>query len=232
MSAQDRGWGPPGCTTDQLVRITHPGLVDTDPYFPLRVRREVAPLFSELVRWLVAERARLDRPPLTSSGGYNKRLIAGSDQWSNHSWGLAGDFCADQNPMRRPLTSDMPPGTAEKASSLGMRWGGSYTGTPDPMHFEFTGTPADAQQIALGLSQEEDTMTPAQEKKLDGVEYRVKRLQESVDAVYAAAARQQASLAALEAALAAGGADQAALVDAARTGAAAALEGLTLKAEQ
>jgi hypothetical protein len=33
----------------------------------------------------------------------------------------------------------------------GLRWGGEYTGTPDPMHFEFMLTPADADSITASL---------------------------------------------------------------------------------
>lgn len=173
MTAQSLGWGPPGCSAQQLVRLTHPGLVDHPPYFPVRVRREVAPLFLELIRWLVTERARLGLPPLTSSGGYNKRLQRGSTtKWSNHSWGLAVDFNAATNPMRRPLRTDMPPGAAAKAKALGMRWGGDYSGTPDPMHFEVVVSPGEAARIARSLTdradrtREDDDMTPQQAQQL------------------------------------------------------------------
>jgi len=144
-------------------------MVTSSPYFPLNVRREVAPLFAELCRWLVAERRRLGRPPLTCSGGYNKRLVRGStSSWSNHSWALAGDFCVAQNPMQDTLRTDMPPGTSAKAKSLGMVWGGDYSGRKDPMHFEFVGSPADARRLVAGLDAppEEDDMTPDQSRQL------------------------------------------------------------------
>lgn len=152
MTAQDLGWGPPGCTRQQLVRVVVPGMVDSLPYFPLQVRREVAPLFHELCLWLVAERKRRGLPPLTCSGGYNKRLIRGSSTaWSNHSWGLAGDFCVATNPMRSPLTTDMPPGTSAMAASLGMVWGGDYKRRPDPMHFEVVEGPDAVRRLVAGL---------------------------------------------------------------------------------
>lgn len=161
MTAQTRGWGPPGCTATQLVRIAMPGLIDHPPYFPVRVRREVAPLFRELIAWLVAERAERGLTT-TSSGGYNKRLIAGTNQWSNHSWGLAVDLDAATNPYRSPLRTDMPPGTSAKARSLGMRWGGDYTGKPDPMHFEFMGTPADAARLVRSIDDRADRDRPTE----------------------------------------------------------------------
>lgn len=147
------GWGQAGCDSTQLVRVEVPGMLDSAPYFPLRVRREVAPLFTEMVRWLVAERRRLGLPPVTSSGGYNKRPVRGSlTEWSNHSWALAGDFNVAANPMQSTLRTDMPAGTSVKARSLGLRWGGDYAGRKDPMHFEFVGTPADAARLVAALS--------------------------------------------------------------------------------
>jgi hypothetical protein len=165
MSAEDRGWGPPGCTADQLERVVVAGMLDTTPYFPLRVRREVAPLFAELCRWLVAERRRYGLSPLSSSGGYNKRKIAGTDVWSNHSWGLAADLNAATNPHRRPLATDMPPGTREKAASLGLRWGADFS-KPDPMHFEFLGTPADARRYVAALNTQEEIVSPEDIEKV------------------------------------------------------------------
>lgn len=173
VSAQSRGWGPPGCTSSQLVRIVVPGMLDSAPYFPMRVRREVAPLFREMLLWLASERQRLGLPPLSSSGGYNKRpKRPPATGWSNHSWGLAGDVNAGANPMQRTLRTDMPPGTSAKARSLGLSWGGDWTGTKDPMHFEFIGTPADAARRVAELRAtqarpapelpEEDDVSPQQ----------------------------------------------------------------------
>lgn len=144
-NAQDRGWGAPGgLGREDLLLVDCPGI-------PLRVRAEVAPLFTELVRWLVVERTRTNAPPLSSAGGYNPRKIAGTSKWSNHAWGLAADFNAATNPYSRRGTTDMPPGTSAKAKSLGMRWGGDYTGKRDAMHFEFMGTPADAARLVAAL---------------------------------------------------------------------------------
>jgi hypothetical protein len=143
-SAQDRGWGRPGCRADQLAVVAVPGI-------RLNVRSEVAPLFVELVDWLTRERAADRVPALSSSGGYVKRFIDGTTTWSNHSWGLAADFNAGTNEYGWNATTDMPDGTSATAKRLGMRWGGDYTGKKDGMHFEFMGTPADASRIAAGL---------------------------------------------------------------------------------
>jgi small-conductance mechanosensitive channel len=47
----------------------------------------------------------------------------------------------------------------------GLRWGGTFSTTPDPMHFEFMGTPADAARITAKLRQEELTIVDAATKK-------------------------------------------------------------------
>ena len=54
--------------------------------------------------------------------------------------------------MRRPLTTDLPLPRAEQlATRYGFRWGGRWS-TPDPMHFEFAGTPTDADRLAAVLA--------------------------------------------------------------------------------
>jgi hypothetical protein len=75
----------------------------------------------------------------------NCRAIAGTNIPSNHSWGTAIDINAPANPRRRPLTTNIPRGVREMWKNNGFRWGGDFTtSVPDPMHFEFTGTVADA----------------------------------------------------------------------------------------
>lgn len=146
---QNRGWGPPGLRQDQLIRLH--GIKDTGSGgVPLYVNRRVAPLFVELIRLLKAN----GYSKIASSGGYNKRYIKGTTTWSNHSWGLAVDFNAATNPYKSgPLITDMPPNANAIAQSLGMRWGGTYKRTKDAMHYEFMGTPEDADRIIreLGL---------------------------------------------------------------------------------
>lgn len=157
MSAQDRGWGSPGCSASQLAVVAVPGI-------QLNVRCEVAPLFVELVDWLERERVAARVPPLSSSGGYVKRYIDGTTTWSNHSWGLAADFNAGTNPCAWNATTDMPQGTSEKAKSLGMRWGGDYTGRKDGMHFEFMGTPDVAARLVEALRPKPVGWSPVSER--------------------------------------------------------------------
>lgn len=86
------------------------------------------------------------------TGGYNCRAIGGTSSPSNHSWGLAIDINWLTNPMRRPLTTDIPDWMVDLWNRYGFAWGGDYSSTPDAMHFEFMGTPAQADEMtALAL---------------------------------------------------------------------------------
>ncbi|WFG44373.1 M15 family metallopeptidase [Pseudonocardia alni] len=87
-------------------------------------------------------------------GGYNCRPIGGTRSPSNHSWGLAVDLNWQRNPMKRPLTTDMPDWMVRLWNRYGFAWGGHYSGTPDAMHFEFMGTPEQADAMTA-LAQRE-----------------------------------------------------------------------------
>jgi hypothetical protein len=109
---------------------------------PQGVHRDVAPL----VAWLMAE-TMLRGYPLVAGWcwGYANRPIGGTSTPSNHSWGLAVDLNAPTNPRKRPLTTNMPGWMPDLWRQWGFGWGGAYTSaTPDAMHYEFLGTPADA----------------------------------------------------------------------------------------
>lgn len=138
-------WGEPGLSRTVKVPVPGGGI-------QLNVRPELEVVFTELVRRLHAARVRAGRSPLTSSGGYHKRKISGTNRWSNHSWGLAADFNAAANPYSYKYRSDFPADeTRAIARSLGFRWGGDYLFKKDPMHFEFTGSRAEAAEITRRL---------------------------------------------------------------------------------
>lgn len=98
--------------------------------------------------------------------GYCCRTIKDTATPSNHSWGLAIDINAPANPMNslswhakhgedhpsgRVLRTDIPMGVVELWEDHGFRWGGQYRTRPDPMHFEFMGTPDEAQTVTSRL---------------------------------------------------------------------------------
>ena len=143
--AQSRGWGPP-CPDSQIVSISAGGR-------NFNVHRKVATIFQAFITELVDRGYPINKGQL-DDWSYNCRKISGSNTWSNHAWGLAVDINSLTNPMKSPLTTDMPSWVRNEADLMaryGLRWGGEYSGTPDPMHFEFMLTPADADRISATL---------------------------------------------------------------------------------
>lgn len=84
--------------------------------------------------------------------GFACRPIRGTQRPSNHSTATAIDVNSLANPQRRPLTTNLPRKVRELWKGHGFRWGGDYvSSTPDPMHFEFMGSVADARTITKRL---------------------------------------------------------------------------------
>ena len=79
---------------------------------------------------------KLDATGLSDFGGcFNIRSIAGSDNWSNHSWACAIDISPSTNGFNTGH------GTIQNIvvnafKKQGFLWGGDYHGRTDPMHFE------------------------------------------------------------------------------------------------
>ncbi|MDQ3030027.1 MAG: M15 family metallopeptidase [Actinomycetota bacterium] len=153
-SAADRGWGPgwPNAQTDKIVTV-----VCGANQLRLPVRAEIGPLVAALVRDLERARGAPFRPDW--SWGFANRAIRGTSTPSNHSWGLAIDLDAPDNAMQGPPPpgrNTMPRSTGKIAARYGFRWGGAYTSRPDPMHFEYMGSPADAEGLAPDLDGQEN----------------------------------------------------------------------------
>jgi hypothetical protein len=160
--AQARGWGPP--CPEASTTIIHAG----DVGFGFKVHKRVARIFTAFLNELV-ERGYSLKGPVRDDWAYACRHIDNdpSKGWSNHAWGLAVDINARDNPQRSPLTTDMPSWVQEAGplmAKYGLRWGGTFS-TPDPMHFEFMGTPADADRITAKLRERELTIVDAATKK-------------------------------------------------------------------
>ena len=97
--------------------------------------------------------------------GFACRPIAGTRVPSNHSWGLAVDINSPANPYTHPRVTDMPPWMPLLWNRYGFAWGGNYdndgrTGKADSMHYEFMGTPADADAMTALALAELATTTP------------------------------------------------------------------------
>ena len=92
----------------------------------------VAPLQSALIN--LVSRGYAERELLTWDGCFNIRKMRGNDAvWSLHSWGIAIDVNAFENPFRgEPKMSD---GMVSCFVDAGFDWGGVWK-TPDGMHFQ------------------------------------------------------------------------------------------------
>lgn len=102
-------------------------------------KRIVAPLtavFAEVWNEVNHDLGDLDRSGISDWGGcFNIRRIAGSNNWSNHSWACAVDLSPGSNGFNMNTTLSSIVIAAFKRQ--GARWGGDYHGRKDPMHFEF-----------------------------------------------------------------------------------------------
>ena len=154
-------WGP-GWPTDNRARMVT--VVTGGGGLRLPVRREIGPLVVGLVRQLEQARGKAFRADW--SWGYAFRAIRGTSTPSNHSWGLAVDLDAPENPYLsvdthrathrlrktfpggRVLRSTMPDNVEAIANRWGFAWGGRYPTKPDPMHFEFLASMEDADRLA------------------------------------------------------------------------------------
>lgn len=139
--ARARGWGA-GWPTDRRSEMAT--ITADRSGVKFAVHRRIARLVDLVVDAMEA-RGYLCRPG--QCWGFAGRYIRGTRVPSNHSWGLAFDVNSLANPMKRPLTTDMPRWITELWNRYGFAHGRDYTSTPDPMHGEFMGTPEQADQM-------------------------------------------------------------------------------------
>jgi hypothetical protein len=135
-----------------------PPLSDVNiPGGKIHVASDARARFQGLADDLVAGGYAID--PKTS-GGYNRRFIAGTNIPSQHAFGQAVDFNSAANPHGEG-PSTMPPALARSlAAKWGMTWGGDWTGKDrDTMHFELMRAQA-ATTAASGSSTGWDANNP------------------------------------------------------------------------
>lgn len=75
--------------------------------------------------------------------GAECRAISGSNTPSNHSWGLAIDINAPNNPYTSSGVHDIPDWAYALFRQYGFGCGADYSGKKDWMHVEAMGTPSD-----------------------------------------------------------------------------------------
>lgn len=164
-TADQRGWGP-GWPHDNSANCVP--LVAIGVSFPAGVHRDLHDLFVMLLE--ESEARGYIKLHAGWCWGYFGRYISGSTVPSNHSWGLAGDINAPENPYTYDPHAAHTIGRemANLWNAYGFRWGGDYPTHFDYMHFEFMGTPADAKRLTakarkagLGMA-----LTNAQEQTL------------------------------------------------------------------
>lgn len=138
--AQQTADGPPPQSTakpGETLASIHPELtsIAAPGGAKFTVAASVADKFQGLVTDL--EKAGYTIDPATS-GGYNPRVIAGTNTPSLHAHGLAIDVNWHSNARGENTPSDLPPDLARAlAAKHGLTWGGDWHGaTRDPMHFE------------------------------------------------------------------------------------------------
>jgi hypothetical protein len=133
-------WGPgwPNCDGS----LIDSGFSVDGTRFPGGVRFELVDLATMLIRETKARGYVFGNSSDPSYGcwGFSCRAISGSNSPSNHSWGLALDINAPQNPYTSPLVTDMPSWMPDLWNHYGFRWGGDYSGDQDAMHYEYMGS--------------------------------------------------------------------------------------------
>lgn len=106
----------------------------------IAVHRRIMPALSTIFEevWNACDRDhdKINATGISDFGGcFNIRRIAGSNNWSNHSWACAIDLSPGTNGYNMKTTlAEMVIGAFKRQ---GARWGGDYHGRKDPMHFEF-----------------------------------------------------------------------------------------------
>lgn len=106
----------------------------------IMVHRKIMPalstIFEEVWNKCGRDPGKINDTGVSDFGGcFNIRKIAGSDNWSNHSWACALDLSPKTNGFNMKPT--IPNIVIDAFKRQGARWGGDYLGRKDPMHFEF-----------------------------------------------------------------------------------------------
>lgn len=98
------------------------------------------------------------------TGGFNCRAITGGRAYSLHAYGIAIDINWQSNPYGPVLETDMDEHMIAAILAIRTnngaqvwRWGGSYRGNKDAMHFEVVCTPA---ELATGIRGLTDPVIP------------------------------------------------------------------------
>ena len=133
----DRFWA-----NDYLIHINPPFQMyyEKRPIPSLLVNKKCAAAmmaaFTEIWDKCGHDQAAVDKTGASDFGGcFNIRAIAGSNNYSNHSWACAIDLSPSTNGFNMAGTiSDI---VVQAFKNRGALWGGDYVHRKDKMHFEF-----------------------------------------------------------------------------------------------
>ena len=149
-NAGQRGWGNPDASGYSFKMVT---IRAANTYVP--VHKDVAVIFKDLLTRL-SKFYPLEGFPHDDWGYCNRDVRGRPGVKSNHSWGLAIDLNATKNPMtanpdaRHQFYKKIVAPILDIYDGL-VEWGGDYNVRKDYMHFEFIGTPAQAQDLTNKL---------------------------------------------------------------------------------
>lgn len=145
MASSQNGWPAGSQAQANVATFVVPGTAVRLP-----VNREAAPALLEFARWW---HTNVELLTLGHCWGWANREIRGSDQISNHASGTAIDLNAPKHPLGAVGTvpASKRAAIAAKAASLGLRWGGTYSGRKDEMHAEVIVTRERMRQIVAAL---------------------------------------------------------------------------------
>ena len=131
-----------GWASTNLIAIKPPFQMyyDKKPMATITVHRKVADAmmvaFTDIWNQCGKDQKKVDQTGASDYGGcFNIRNIAGSNNWSNHSWACAIDLSPGKNGFN--MKSTFPAMVVDAFKKQGALWGGDYKGRKDPMHFEF-----------------------------------------------------------------------------------------------
>lgn len=151
-------WAAYRCNTSRMVRVAFPG---PGRMWNLLVAREAKTAFGVLAM-VMTKHGYLFRE--SAGGTYNCRKIAGSNNWSLHSYGIAIDLNPSKNPYNSTKT-DMPEAFRKDVKSIKTNngkqvfgWGGDWSGTKDTMHWQIVCRPED---LATGIRGWDSNQPPA-----------------------------------------------------------------------
>lgn len=143
VSAAQKGWGAgwPNCAAMNSGQMVKFKLTRSGTDIAGGIHRNIVELFG-LIANEIERRGYMFHPGWC--WGASCRAIAGTSRASNHSWGLAVDINAPNNPYTSSGVHDIPDWAFALFRQYGFGCGADYSGKQDWMHVEFMGNVSDA----------------------------------------------------------------------------------------